>query len=160
VSERIQQLKAQLERTRAVLNAVFDQVGERWQTQVYSEGAQWTAHQLAIHISLASSGMALQAIKISQGEKGVSEDFDLEKYNRSSVEKRKDKTIEEIRHTLTNDRAKLVEWLDSVQDDNILNNIGRHASGNMLSVEQFIQVIADHEETHARDIAKVLAIQV
>lgn len=160
MSERIERIKSHLDQTRNHLNGILDQVGERWDTPVYSDGAQWTVHQLAIHLMLSSGGMGILVTRISQGEPGTSPDFDLEKYNRSSVEKRKDKTIEEVRQTLLDDRVKLLTWLDEIEDESVLDHVGRHAIGDMLSVEGFLMVIGDHEVMHAKDIAHVLNMMI
>lgn len=159
MSERIEKIKEHLASTRHYLSQVFDQVGDRWETPLYHDGAQWTIRQLAIHLSLADKGMGRQIMGIAEGGEGAPADFDLERYNKTSVEKRADKTIEEVRQDLAANRAELLAWLDSVKDESVLEKIGRHGSLAMLSIAQFLQLIADHEATHAKDIAQVLNIE-
>lgn len=157
MSERIEQHKAQLASARERLNDVFDQIGDHWHTQVYSEGAAWNIHQLAIHLMVSDKGQSNTVMGIARGENVVAEDFDLEKYNRRSVEKRADTSPDAVRASLAASRAELLAWLDTI-DDAVLQKQGRHASMRILSVGQILDVMADHERTHANDIAKVLGI--
>jgi hypothetical protein len=159
MSERKQVLKDKLFASRARLNAVLDQVGERWESQVYSDGAAWNVRQLVIHLLNSETGMMSQAKSIAEGGEGVPADFDLERYNRRSVEKKAEVTAQEARDGLTAARADLLGWLDGV-DEEKLDNKGRHASLNIFSVEQFVRIIASHEREHTNDIARVLEIQV
>ena len=90
MSQHSQELKAALAESRQYLNHVLDQVGERWDTQVYAEGAAWTVGQLAIHLMISDKGQTNTAMAIARGEDLIPADFDLERYNRRSVEKRAD----------------------------------------------------------------------
>lgn len=156
----IASLKAELAQSRAYLNAVLFQVGDRWDTQIYTEGAAWTARQLLIHLAVTDQGQSNTVTAIAAGGNPVPEDFDINRYNARSVEKRADTTPEEARQQLTDSRAKFLEWLDQ-QDESVLEKSGRHG-GTMktLTIAEFLQVMADHERQHAQDIAQVLNIEV
>jgi hypothetical protein len=157
VSERIKQHKERLAAARQRLDDVFNQVGDRWQAQVYSEGAAWNIHQLAIHLMVSDKGQNNTVMKIAEGENTIPEDFDLERFNRRSVEKRAEATPEEIRSALAASRTELLVWLDTI-DDSALEKEGRHASLRILTVGQILDVMANHERNHASDIAGVLGI--
>ena len=154
----VQTLKQALANSRAYTNRVLDQVGGRWDTQVYSDGAGWTVRQLLIHLAITDQGQTNTVMAIASGENPVPEDFDLERYNRRSVEKRADLTPDQARQMLNDSRVKLNAWLDTL-DEAALEKRGRHGSLNIYSIAEFLQVIADHERTHAGDIARVLAIE-
>lgn len=155
MSERITQHKEKLVAARARLNEVFDQVGDRWDTQVYSEGAAWTIHQLALHLMITDKGHNNMLMGIAKGENTVPEDFDLERYNKRSVEKNAETTIDQIRQGLSTTREQLNTWLDTI-DDATLEKKGRHGSMHILTISQILDVMAGHERDHANDIAKVL----
>jgi uncharacterized damage-inducible protein DinB len=157
MSERIQQIKKDLAEARAWLDYVLDRVGERWDTQVYSDGAQWTVKQLAIHLMLSDKGQTRNIQSIAQGGEGVPADFDLQRYNKNSVEKRAEISVDEIRSALAASRAERDAWLDTL-DDATLEKKGRHASMRILSIAEILDVMANHERTHAEDIARVLGI--
>ncbi|MCB9436355.1 MAG: DinB family protein [Anaerolineales bacterium] len=155
---RIPAIKEALAASRHRLNAVFDQVGDRWDEQVYSEGAAWNVKQLATHLAVSERGLAGQVIGIAEGREVIPADFDLERFNRRSVDKRVEMTIEQIREELAKARQELLAWVDSITDESILDNEGRHASMNIMSSEAILYQIADHERAHADDIAKALGL--
>lgn len=142
---------------RDLLNRVLDEVGDRWDTSVYSDGAAWNVRQLLIHLAGADRGHNNQVMGIADGREVIPADFDLERYNRRAVEKQADVTPEQSRASLAESRAALLAWLDSA-DESILDKSGRHASMNILTVRQIFGVMAEHERGHARDIARALGI--
>lgn len=157
MSERTEALQNRLDDARDYLNSVLDRVNGRWDTQVYSDGAQWTVAQLVRHLAITDAAQWGQAKNIIEGGEGVPADFDLERYNRRSVEKRAEMTVQEARQQLAETRGDLVLWLDTLDDDS-LNREGRHGTMKIMSVEQILITMADHEHTHADDIARVLGI--
>lgn len=155
----IQTLKAELAATRATLHSVLDQVGDRWETQIYSDGAAWTAHQLLIHLAITEQGQVNTIMAVAEGKNIVPEDFDLNRYNQRSVEKRAEMTVEQARQQLDETRAKFNDWLDHL-DEATLDLTGRHGSLKVMSIAEFLQTIASHERAHADDMARVLGIRI
>ena len=153
----IQTLKFELNVARDYLNRILNQVGDRWETQIYTEGAAWTARQLLIHLAITDQGQSNTVMAIANGEELVPPDFDLERYNKRSVEKRAEMTVDEARQMLSDTRAKFNEWLDQL-DESKLELTGRHGSLNVYSIGEFLEVMATHERNHANDIARVLSI--
>ena len=158
MSERIAALQRNLADARAELNRVLDAVGERWQESVYSDGAQWTVQQVVVHLMSSDRGQTNLLKAIARGEEGVPADFDLERYNRRSVEKQAAATPAELRAAMTAAAAERAAWL-AAQDESVLDKTGRHASMRVLSIEQILNVIAGHDRAHADDIAKALKIR-
>jgi hypothetical protein len=160
LSERIQKIKNELTTSRQHLNHILDQVGERWDKQVYSDGAAWTVRQLLTHLAISDRGQTNVVAGIAEGREVVPLDFDLERYNQRSVEKRADMTVEQARTELAASREQLNAWLDTT-DDAVLEMQGRHASLQILPVERILlEMMAGHERNHANDIARVLGIEV
>jgi hypothetical protein len=158
LSERIQKIKNELAASRRVLNEVLNQVGDRWNIQVYSDGAAWTVHQLAVHLAISDRGQTNVVMGIAEGREVVPPDFDLERYNRRSVDKRAEMSVDDARAEMAASRDQLNAWLDTI-DDSVLDRQGRHASLRILSIEQFLlDMMAGHERAHASDIARVLGI--
>lgn len=158
MSDRIQQLKADLAAARRRLNAVLDQVGDRWDAPVYTEGAAWTVRQVVIHLMVSDQGQNTMLKAIARGEEGVPADFDLERYNRRSVEKRAETSIQDLRAALAASFAERDAWLDTL-DESQLEQSGRHGSGQTLTVAQILAVIANHDRAHAADIAHALGLE-
>ena len=159
MSQRIKTLKQTLTESRQHLDYVLDQVGDRWETQVYSDGAQWNVRQLLLHLAISHQGLNNQVMGIAEGREVVPADFDINRYNQRSVEKRAEMTIDEVRASLLETHSALIGWLDAA-DDKVLDKTGRHASLNIYSVEEIVQNVADHERGHADDLAKTLNIAV
>jgi hypothetical protein len=160
MSERIQHVKNELAASRKHLDHVLDQVGDRWDTQVYSDGAAWTVRQLLTHVAISDKGQANVVAAIAEGRDIVPPDFDLNRYNQRSVEKRADLTVEQAREEMAASRQQLYTWLDTI-DESTLDKQGRHASLQILSIEQIlVGMLAAHERNHADDIARVLGIDV
>jgi hypothetical protein len=158
MSERIKQIKVELAEARQYLEHILDSVGDRWDTQVYSDGAGWTIKQLAIHLSDADRGTNSQVIGIAAGREVIPADFDLNRYNKRAVEKRIEMSIEDVRKSLNTTRAELLAWLDTI-DDTALETKGRHATMRILSVGEILGIMAAHERGHANDIADVLGLK-
>lgn len=158
MSKHINQHKAELAASRQRLDQVLDAVSVRdqWDTPVYPDG--WTVKQVAIHVADADRGHNNQIKGIAEGREVIPADFDLERYNRRSVEKRAQMTVEEIRQSLNTTRAELIAWLDT-QDDPVLETHGRHASMRVMSIGEILHHLANHERTHADDIARAIGFE-
>lgn len=157
MSAQIEAIKQELSKARDHLNHILDQVGDRWETQVYEDGAAWNIRQLLSHLSVSTRGQLNQAIGIAEEREVIPEDFDLERFNRRSVEKRADLSIEELRQNLNDSLQEIFTWLDNI-DDTALEKKGRHASLEIWSVGQILYWMGQHEINHANDIAWKLGI--
>lgn len=153
---RIQAIKDNLNDSLAYLNDVLAHADGHWEAPIYSDGAAWNLRQLLIHIGIAEKGMLGQVQRITGGEEGVPADFDLERYNRRSVEKRADMTAEQARAAIDEAQAEIFAWLDSVDDEVTLDLEGRHGSLMILSVERILLELGNHRRNHAQDIANAL----
>ncbi len=158
MSARIQAIKGQLADSHQYLNAVLDGVRDRWEMTVYSEGLEWTARQVINHLADAERGHFLQVANIAEGRSIIPEDFDIERYNRGVTRKTAEKTVEEARAELEMSRQRLNAWLDSL-DEGKLDMKGRHATLQILTIEQILGILSGHEHSHADDIAHALGIE-
>lgn len=157
MSERIAKHKTRLAKARDILNEAFDAVADLDDdTLVHSHGEDaWTLRQLAVHVALADKGHNGMIMHYAEGKEFIPEDYDLERYNRGSVKKHADMTVADARESLTQSREKLLAYLDTL-DDEQLDNVGRHATLEMMSVDRILQVTALHERMHAEDIQAML----
>lgn len=151
------QIKAKLIEARDEMNRVLDQIGSRWEQQVYSDGLAWNVRQVLIHVADADRGHNRQAMGYAEGQEVIPPDFDVQRYNARTTEKLAAKTVEEARAEMAQSRQALLEWLDSVEEEK-LDREGRHASGNIMTVRNMLRIQALHEQTHAREIATALGI--
>jgi hypothetical protein len=155
--ETIAQLRQNLESARAYLNTVLDAAADHTDAQVYSDGLQWNVRQIAVHLSDADRGHNSQIMAFNEARDIIPEDFDIERYNKRVTEKRAETTFAEARAALSESRAALNVWLDTL-DEAALDKTGRHASLRILSIREVLQWMALHERQHADDIASALKI--
>jgi len=144
--------KQRLNKARDQLNHALDLIGDRANEQIYSEGAQWTLRQLAIHLAVSSIGFNRMIRHYSEDKEVIPADYDLERYNRRSVEKRDEMTLAQARFSLDESRQELLVWFDQITDLAVFDKVGRHPFMKMLTVSEFIEELAIHEEGHAADI--------
>ena len=156
MSERLESHKQKLAEARATLNAALDRIGTRSEEQIYSEGAQWTLRQLAVHLMLADKGHNNMIAHYAEGKEFIPADYDIQRYNKRSVDKQAEVTLEQAREALAQSRRELLTWFDAQPDDSFLDKIGRHANLQIMTISQIIDVMCGHEINHANDIVSML----
>lgn len=132
----------------AVLQSLDD---DQWDSIIYSENESWRISDLLRHLNAAEYDMAQLIERIRGGEPGVPEDFDLNRWNARSVRRTLEKSPAQLMAEMEQNRSALFELIDSLQDDEWALE-GRHGSLRIMTVEQILQRIADHEVEHAADI--------
>ncbi len=155
MSERIESLVQRLKTARTKLIERLGKIGNRSEEQVYSEGAQWTLRQLAIHLMLADKGHIAMVQGIATGDEIIPPDYDLERFNARSVQKNADVTVDQVIMSLQHTHQEMLDWLHSAEDS-VLDKEGLHASLRVMSIEQIFKVVAWHDGFHGDDIEKHL----
>ncbi len=155
MSERIEQLKSTLRHARAMLLEAIEKIGDRGEEQLYSDGAAWTLRQLAIHLLISERGIIQVIQRAYAGEDPIAPDYDVDRYNKRSVEKHADMTIAEAVAGLHEARQAYLAWLDTVEEAK-LDVVKRHPLQDKIPLWQFIERQALHERMHAQDIERYL----
>ncbi len=119
------------------------------------DGYSWSVHNLISHLADAERGMLGQAQRAVAGKMTVPDDFDLDRWNRGAVRKSASKNIPEILDQLQEAYTAGLEFLDGL-DEAKLDVEGRHASGDILTIEGFLRRIALHRLEHAKDVEAIL----
>ncbi len=147
-----------LDQTRQQLKAVLDrlQPGD-WETPVQEADQKWTVRQIVSHLVDAQRGMTVQITRINAGEATVPPDFDLNRWNKRSVEKAADKQPPELLTALDEGRTALKQVLDGLSDSD-LDKRGRHSSLQIMSIEEIARLIGTHEADHTKIIADRLGL--
>ncbi len=129
---------------------------EQWSTPVPSdEGAQWTARDVLAHLAVSEGGQLGQIARCIAGEVTVPDDFDLARFNRRSVQKQAEKTVADLLKDIADAHAKVLGTLDAVSEAD-LDKTGRHARGDVISVETFFTRITEHRRRHAQQIRQAV----
>lgn len=101
--------------------------------------------------------MTVQITRINAGEETVPPDFDLNRWNKRSVEKAADKQPPELLTALDEGRTALKQVLDGLSDSD-LDKRGRHSSLQIMSIEEIARLIGTHETDHMKIIADRLGL--
>ena len=149
-------LRAKLEANRQELISTLQPLTEKqWNIVVFSEGEGWRVSDLLRHLVDAERSMTNLIDNIRKGGEGVPADFDLQRWNSRNVGKAKEKSPDVLFGELETNRIRLLELLDSIQDED-WDKQGRHGSLRMMTVEEILNLIADHESWHGNDIRQAI----
>ena len=129
---------------------------EQWEQPAPSdEGALWKARDVLAHLAVSESGQLGQLTRSVKGEVTLPDDFDLTRFNRRSVQKQAGKPVTDLLQDIETAHAQVLATLDAVSDAD-LDKTGRHASGQMFSVETFFRYITQHRLRHAEELQRFL----
>ena len=138
----------------AILKAITP---EEWERSVPSdEGYPWKARDVLAHLAVSEGGQLGQLTRCVKGEKPVPEDFDLARFNRRSVQKQAARTVAEMLQEIETVHGQVLDALDAVAEAD-LDKAGRHARGDVITVEEFFRRITDHRRMHAEELQRTLA---
>jgi hypothetical protein len=159
MSDRKAKLRQIIAADHAAAMAVFQQLTpEQWEQPVPSdEGVNWKARDVLAHLAVSESGQLYQLNQAIKGEQTMPPDFDLNRFNRRSVEKNAARTTADFLKQLETDHAAVLVRLEEVSEAD-LDRSGRHARGDTLTVEQFFQRITEHRRQHAQELAGHLVL--
>lgn len=125
---------------------------EQWALPAPSEAdAPWTNRDVLVHLAISEAGHVGQITRCVAGEAPVPDDFDLRRFNRSSIKKRPDKSAADLIAEIETAHRQMLDLLEKISDAD-LDKTGRHARGDVLSAEQFFRRCAEHRRTHAEEI--------
>jgi hypothetical protein len=156
LSERKHTLHDHLIHTREHLLEVIGQLQpDDWDKVVQSTEGGWTVKQALLHVATSESGQINTCKAIAAGQPTVPDDFDLNRYNRRQIEKNQARQPAEIVFGMGESRQKLLAFLDEVPEE-ALDKRGRHARGDVISLEQLFYRIGEHEGDHTEEIRRAL----
>ena len=157
MSDRKDKLRRSIQADNAASLAVFKRLSpQHWEQPVPSdEGAEWKARDVLAHLAVSESGQLVVIGRVLAGEGGVPPDFELSRYNRGSVKKQADRSVDDLLSSIARDHTKVLNALEAVSDAD-LDKTGRHARGDTLTLEQFFFRITEHRRQHAEELARNL----
>ena len=115
----------------------------------------WRVQSVIAHLAAAASGMLHSARAIAAGEDPVPPNFDLARWNQRSVQKAADVPAELLLDRIEQRHQEWMQFLDEIPSTH-LQRRGRHARGDLLTVEGFMRRYAEHEAHHASEIRNAL----
>jgi hypothetical protein len=156
LADRKHELRDHLNATReALLKIVGSLQPEDWERKVQGDDGQWTLKQVMLHLATSETGQIGTGRAMIAEKQTIPDDFDLNRYNNRQVEKNAAKTPPEILFGMAESRQKLLAFLDEVNEADFEKR-GKHARGDVLTLEQLFYRIGEHEAEHAELIRQAL----
>ena len=145
-------LKKEGEKTELFFSQIPEDILDK---SLYSEGASWTVHQVIVHIVEAEDSLPRLFKYIIEGGRGVSQDFDLNRYNEGAVRKLEDFSFGELKNLFAEKRKLAVEFVQGLNDDD-LDKEGFHPFLGQSQLKEMIRLFYLHVQLHVRDIRKLI----
>ena len=152
VTELAEKLKNEGEKMVSIFNGVHD---DQWSQEVYTEGATWTIRNILAHFVTAERGLVKLFEQIRQGGAGAADDFSIDRYNAAMQERTRDLSPQELLEQYKQVRANSVTWVSGLKE-NELEIIGRHPFLEITTIREMIKLLYIHNQTHYRDMKKVM----
>lgn len=157
MSSRLDSIRTRITADHAASMAIFNALTpEQWATPVPSESdAPWTGRDVLAHLAVSEGGQLGQLTRCVVGEVTVPDNFDLARFNRGSVKKQAEKSVAALLAEIEQAHAQVLATLEKTAETD-LDKTGRHARGDMLTVEQFFIRITEHRLAHAAELQAAL----
>ena len=152
MTELAEKLKSEGEKFYAIFGGITD---DQWSAEIYTEGATWTIRNVLSHFVTSERGLIKLFEQIRQGGAGSSEDFSIDRYNASMQARTKDSTPSELLEQYKEVRAHSIAWIASLTESE-LEIQGRHPFLGMTTIREMIKMLYIHNQTHYRDMKRVL----
>jgi uncharacterized damage-inducible protein DinB len=113
-------------------------------TLVYGEGeGLWSIRDVVSHLADAEAGLLGQVRRLLAGEETVPAHFDLDRWNRSAVRRKRDRTYPQLLDDIRTAFAEALATLEATDDE-------------ILTAEGYFRRMADHRRQHVADIHAAL----
>lgn len=152
ITELADKLKSEGEKIHAIFSEFRD---SQWDVEVYTEGTTWTIRNVLAHLVTSERGLIKLFEQIRQGGEGASMDFSIDRYNASMQARSKELTPAELLEQYRSIRAGSIAWTSALSESE-LEIRGRHPFLGMTTIREMIKMLYIHNQTHYRDMKKVL----
>jgi hypothetical protein len=147
---------AELEKNLTETVAFFRSLSpDELRTQVYPDGAQWTAQQVLAHLFTIERSMHWLFKNILAGGPGAPPDFDFERFNRTQPAKYAGLALDELIEQFTAVRQETVRIVREMREED-LDREGLHAFHGHGKLDRFIRWAYEHVRIHEDEIRKAL----
>ena len=127
-----------------------------WMKTIYTEGQDWRIRDVLAHFVSAENSFLKLFESILHGGDGVSDDFDVDRFNNAQVAKMQEMPPAELLEAFVKVRAKMAGWVEILSEED-LQKEGHHPFLDETTLEEMIKLVYRHNQLHYRDIRKTLA---
>lgn len=143
-----ERLKSEGEKTLAFFESLTPQ---QWHIEVYTEGERWTVRSVLVHYVTAERAFVKLFSGINDGGPGVSEDFDIDRYNASQQRKTSESSPAELMEMFKQVRAEMTSLVASFSEAD-LQKEGRHPYLGVTTLAEMVKMVYRHNQIHHRDL--------
>lgn len=129
---------------------------DKWDVTIYSDGSQWTTHQVLCHFAQAESSLCRLVEQIAGGGQSEPEDFNLDAYNEYKVSIINKLTEDELIKLFNQNRQKTIDFVSQLTESD-LEKRGWHPYLGMAALVDIIKLIYRHNQIHIREIRGMLS---
>ena len=115
----------------------------------------WNIIDVLRHIQHSEKGVVGQIKQILDGGKGFPENFDLNRYNESQVNKMSHLFLDDIVEKMSENRKNTLQLLTDLNEED-LDVRGNFANQKENSVKTFFKTLFHHQNNHINQIREVL----
>ncbi|GAB4545496.1 MAG: hypothetical protein Fur002_19670 [Anaerolineales bacterium] len=151
-TELAEKLKSEGEKFTAIFSALD---AAQWQAKVYADGQTWTLRDVLSHFVTSERSLIKLFESIRQGGAGVSDDFDIDRYNAAQQEKSREFSPVELIEQYQQVRASSIAWVLTLKEED-LERKGRHPFLGDSNLREMVKLLYIHQQTHYRDLRKAL----
>ncbi len=152
VQKLAEKIAAEGEKTETFFSTLPD---ELWAQELYADGAQWSVHEVLAHIVDSEDGLRRFFEHIVAQGSGVSEDFNIDRYNAGAVEKLHQTDRQLLMEMFRQRRARMVSFVRGLAEAD-LQREGRHPYLGHAALDEMLRLYYLHVNLHIRDIRKLL----
>ena len=121
-----------------------------------SPNQDWTARDTLAHVVAAEEGMRARIERALAGDAALRPDFDLHRWNRRQVERRREQSAEALLSELAAGRDASLRLLDGLDDGRLEAPI-EHPANREATVGWVFSRIAEHQRAHADEIRRAIS---
>jgi uncharacterized damage-inducible protein DinB len=129
---------------------------DSWTIPIYTEGAEWTCHQILAHFVSVERAFLWLINNIVKGGTGSPEDFDLDQFNREEVRALQVQSSNDLLTAFKAERLVTIDRTSSLHPDDLLKE-GNHPWFGLLSITAILRLLYQHNLLHIRDIRRTLS---
>jgi uncharacterized damage-inducible protein DinB len=126
-------------------------------SQIYLEPGGWRTSDILAHLAVSEQSFLRLFQGILAGEGGVSEDFDIDRYNAKSLQAVQNITWAERMAQFTQARNAIITFCQRLTQEDLLKE-GRHPFLGVVALEKMLKMVYRHAMLHEADISKALGL--
>jgi hypothetical protein len=124
---------------------------------VYLDEQKWQIRDVLAHFISAEKSFLVLFDNINNHGEGSPEDFSINDFNNSQVEKMKNIVSADLLELFRETRAQTVKWVNGLTEED-MEKTGRHPAMGEAKLWEMIKMIYLHNQMHLRDLRSSISM--